>query len=339
MQLLLLPDNVPHDSLCEEAQKIWKKYFGQARTSCLTRLDKGVKRPNEEKQSLAVTALQKKRRRETAASTEMVDINRVEAVATNGSSGVWSENMAKEVMFQRNKQYDSKVERYLQNALLEDEVDPELVDVALKLRATQEKNDQQRVAKEKRNQNLLLPKKCSIQRNKFHLEDTTWLRKVTAASRHNVMIHPWDAQNWVVSDPSNPKEQVLWSATLLGGLVVDVPYFESDGERGLAIHFSPFVDISRKAYVSEAFKQAHPRVAEVLRHCLAHPRSKMNVLDSWEAFADQHCRLDHKTKMRAIALASDGEATRAKEKNIFPKRDFIAFACRMAFAKRDLCQM
>ena len=139
MQLLLLPDNVPHDSLCEEAQKIWKKYFGQARTSCLTRLDKGVKRPNEEKQSLAVTALQKKRRRETAASTEMVDINRVEAVATNGSSGVWSENMAKELMFQRNKQYDSKVERYLQNALLEDEVDPELVDVALKLRATQEK--------------------------------------------------------------------------------------------------------------------------------------------------------------------------------------------------------
>lgn len=142
MQLLLLPDNVPHDSLCEEAQKIWKKYFGQARTSCLTRLDKGVKRPNEEKQSLAVTALQKKRRRETAASTEMVDINRVEAVATNGSSGVWSENMAKELMFQRNRQYDSKVERYLQNALLEDEVDPELVDVALKLRATQEKNDQ-----------------------------------------------------------------------------------------------------------------------------------------------------------------------------------------------------
>ena len=336
---MLLPDTVPHDALCEEAQKIWKEYFGQARISCMTRLDKGIKRPHDENKCLAVTALQKKRRQESSASAEMVDINRVEAVAANGSSGVWSETMAKELLFQKNKQYDSKVERYLQNALLEDEVDPELVDVALKLRATQEKNDQQRVAKEKRNQNLLVPKKCSIQRNKFHLEDTNWLHKVRAASRHNVMIHPWDAENWVVSDPSNPKEQVLWSASLLGGLVVDVAYFESDGEQGLAIHFSPFVDISRKVYVSEAFKQAHPRVAEVLRHCLAHQRSKMNVLDSWVAFADQHCRLDHKTKMRVIALASDGEASRAKEKNIFSKKEFIAFSCRMAFAKRDLCQM
>lgn len=61
MQLLLLPDTVPHDALCEEAQKIWKEYFGQARISCMTRLDKGIKRPHDENKCLAVTALQKKK--------------------------------------------------------------------------------------------------------------------------------------------------------------------------------------------------------------------------------------------------------------------------------------
>lgn len=302
----------------------------------MSRLDKGVKRP-EGRACLTVTALQKKRRQEHA--LEAVDADSVEHAAVRGSSGIWSETMAKELMFQKNKMYDCKVEKYLENALLEDEIDPELVDVALKLRETQNKNDQQRTAKEKRVQNLLIPNKFCIQSRKFHLEDHRWLQKVEAGSRHNVMILPWDAENWIVADPTNPTEQILWSACLLGGLVCDINYFDSRAENGLAIHFTPFIDMARKLYFSHAFRQEHSRAAEVLQHCLVHRRSKVVLLNSWEEFADQHCRLPPKKIMSVIAVASDAEASRVNEKNILSKKDFVAFMCRMSFAKRNICGM
>ena len=334
MQLLLLPKDVVHADLCKGAQKHWQQYFGAERKSCFDRLDKGKSRAS--KDCLTVTNVQKKRQL-CNGDVEAIHASQVEACAVQGSSGIWSERMAKELTFQKSKQYDNRIEGYLANALLADEVDEELHDAALAAKNVQEKNDRQRQGKEKRIANLLIPQKVQIKRNKFFLEDSSWLNKINAADRRNVMIHPWDAQNWVVSDVSNPQENVLWTASLLGGFVVDLQYCLSDGEKGLALHFSSFLAIERKMFMSEAFQNQYTRLSEVLRHCLRHPSSKVAVLKDWASFAEVHGRTQPGNRMKIIALASDHECARANERNIFSKPNFAAFMCRMAFAKRDLC--
>ena len=326
MQLLLLPSDVTHEELCKKAQKIWVNYFGVARSSCMSRLDKGVKRT---KPCLTVTNIQKQRRA-TSHQSDVdlnVDFQEVEGAAARGSSGIWSERMAKELTFQKNKQYDSRVEAYLTNALLEEEVDEEIKDAALKLQANRCKNDRERLNKEKRKENLLIPQKVDVERKKFHLENSSWIQEVNAAYRHNVMIHRWDADNWVVSDVSNPHETVLWTASLLGGLLADLTYFKAHGTAGLALHCQPFVEMSRRVYVSDAFKACHPRLGEALGHCLMHRRSKIKVMNTWEDFADVHSRTPTKSRMQIIAIASDEEATRANEANIMNKRNFASFMC------------
>ena len=100
MQLLLLPSDVTHEELCKKAQKIWVNYFGVARSSCMSRLDKGVKRT---KPCLTVTNIQKQRRA-TSHQSDVdlnVDFQEVEGAAARGSSGIWSERMAKELTFQK----------------------------------------------------------------------------------------------------------------------------------------------------------------------------------------------------------------------------------------------
>ena len=140
--LLLSKTDTPHDQLCARAAKVWQAYFGKPRASCMTRLDKGIKR-KQTGCTLTVNDVRKGRRIDSKAAAP-VDIATVESTAARGSSGIWSESMANELTFQKTKQYESRVQSYLENALLEDEVEPDLVDVALAVRQHVAKTDEQR---------------------------------------------------------------------------------------------------------------------------------------------------------------------------------------------------
>ena len=184
---------------------------------------------------------------------------------------------------------------------------------------------------------MLLPKKVDVAARPFYLEDSSWLQDVHGAARDRARRFVWDAEGFVVEDPANPQEEVFVAATLLGGMLANKQYFDSKGEKGIALHFAPAIHVLRKVFVSPAFEREKPAIARVFKNAMQHAGCKWKAIESWEQFADLHVATPAARRFTVVAIASDAEAARANEANIFEKNGFLKFVCKMCIAKRGMC--
>ena len=238
--------------------------------------------------------------------------------------------------FQKTKQYACRIQSFLENACLASEVDDDLLAAAQTFKKNQAKNDKERVVREARAEKLLRPVARDVQDDMHWLEKPEWQLR-GGQSVGDVLF----AANYVVTNPANPPEEVLWCAMLKGGMIVNHEYFVSKGTKGIAFDFMPATSVKRSVFMSPGVRRAYPRLALFVTHASSMPKSSWKILGSLEEFSEQCVKfagtqLKQRKKFAAIAILAAAEAGAAQEENMFHKDSFATFACRMACVSKGL---
>ena len=107
--------------------------------------------------------------------------------------------------------------------------------------------------------------------NMAHLSGArdTFLRlfanKVDAAGG-DVVNHPVAAAGglFVVSDPASPPIDILLVASLAGGAIMDIEYFQSSGRSGSNISYMAGVKVKQTIFISDAAKASSPEPTTII---------------------------------------------------------------------------
>ena len=332
------PSRNSHE-ICKLAAKIWTQHFGVPRASATNRIDKGVPKKNRAADVESEAAFRKRRRRDVDMTVSSVARPTVEAVAAAGSEGLWTASMLREQTFQQSKQYECRVQSYLENASLACELDDDLLAAAQAFKDKQAKNEKERHVKEARAEKLLRPVARDVQGHPHWLEKAEWR---LPACRLQAVGDPTFASNYVVVDPSAPPEEILWCAILKGGMIVNHDYFASQGSKGIAFDFMAATSVKRSVFMSAAFRRACPRLAGFVTYASGLPQARWSLLCSLEEFTDLTVKLAgphlrQRKKYAVIAIVTVAEATASQEDNVFHKDSFANFACKMACVSKGMC--
>ncbi|CAE7724072.1 unnamed protein product [Symbiodinium sp. CCMP2592] len=328
--LLLLTDKSSIGALCQAARNRWIGLFNPPRASSNNRLDKGVPRkadPNSEQSFI------KRRRAEVDAQAMPTAEQEVSRCAAVGA--YTDQRVSDELSWQRSQGYKHKLQSYLTGALLESEVDQELVQAAMAMKTRQEQLDKARPKRERALEEMLRPKVMDVQRQHFYVEDATWAQlQDIDASKCTQDVQ--DADAFVLRNPGDPDESVLWAVTLKGGILCNLEYARKRGKSGVAFHFSAAVSVKRELYISDRFRGESPFLSRLLLHSARLPGSKWSTVSDLEEFVDRSllCRRQKK-RFQCIGLFAQSEAAKIQgEANMFTKADFLKFASKMSVAMR-----
>ena len=250
--------------------------------------------------------------------------------------------MLKEASFQQSKYYLNKVHAYLDGALLESEVDPDLVEVAAAFKAKQQANDKVRVAKEARSAALLAPQAPDIRHQPVFI-DPSVAGALPSFTGYQVVSSRCDAAFFAVADAANPGQRTLWSAVLCGGTVVDCAFLRTQGRQGVAFMYDPAIATKRAVLLCPEFTARYPCLTSIVQQAAAKPASRWHLLRSWEEFARASdaasgpaVRPRQRRYYDVIAVTLARTSLALNVKNIFCKSRFIPFLRRVACAQRGL---
>lgn len=280
----------------------------------------------------------RRRRAEVGACASFTAAEEVARCAAVASADVQSAKMLAEASHQRSKFYLNKVQAYLDGALLESEVDADLVAVAEAFKAKQQAADKARVAREGRAAALLAPRPPDIRHRPVYVD----LRGSTEAVRaclanYQVVASLNDADVFAVADAASPGQRTLWTAVLCGGSVVDHTFLCTQGRQGVAFVYDGANTTKRAVFVCRKFAASFPNLTSIVRLAAERPASKWQLLRNWADFAASSTAASkRKRPFEAIALTDAATAAALKARNVFCKQQFIKFLQRVACGKRSL---
>lgn len=278
--LRLLHTRGTDDEICAQAQQLFAQcHPGQLRTRESHRVDRGVKRPRAETESMV--AWLKKRRGPLTSGRAAGDGGAAVGILEDGADDMWGESHDRELAFQKNKQRQHKIDAYLDGTLLDKEIGELPLEAAARAKREAELDKglvQQAARKEKA---------AKRQHIKLLLSDMpdkrVWLQNAPAAElRQAAVRHGFQVQTdrshasvFVVEDASAPGERILWHAVLRGALLIDRNVLL--GKEGLILQHKPFVASKRKFWLSPEFKAAHPEVSAIVELAISEACSKSSL--------------------------------------------------------------
>ncbi|CAE7339470.1 unnamed protein product, partial [Symbiodinium sp. CCMP2456] len=228
-------------------------------------------------------AFVKKRREQThsAATLENREKIRQQALEDVEESMLVDQRVQAELHFQAAKQHKNKIQAYLDDAVLEDDVDPEMLPVIEDYLDRRSQVDRERTTRTARKHTLMATAPPAIGRRLVFVDNECLPLANPAGHSLTAAMHA--AEFWVVPDPASPPVEVLWTAGLQGGCVVNAEYVQG---RGIAFVYDCAIKTRRKIYICDRFVSAEPGLADVLTRSLAKSSSQWRVLSSWDEFAE-----------------------------------------------------
>ena len=198
--------------LTQKAQQVWLKYFNPPRSRVEERIDVGC--PKGQK-SEANSEAAWKRKRDEKIIEGMRDkpdasLDEVQGLARDLSSHLLSDAILAEQAFQCDKQHTNKLVAYLDNCLLESEVDGEFMEVAQAFKDKEDKADKQKVAEKKRKWNVLNPAKmCDPMTRKVFVAQPEILDDLSQAELLGCRVADAEYADFIVeTDPADPEDGV-----------------------------------------------------------------------------------------------------------------------------------
>ena len=123
------------------------------------------------------------------------------------------------------------------------------------------------------------------------------------------------ADTFVVPDPGSPGVRVVIAAALRGAEVASPTHIF--GRRGPVIAYERALGIPRKLYLTDAFREKHPGIANIMCCLASEKKSKWKMFKSSAAFeaAKGACASGGK-RSQAIAIATSGEAAKSPKRYV-----------------------
>jgi len=194
------------------------------------------------------------------------------AIASSSSTWTDKQQAAEDELAKRgrHKKAEALVSKF--NPLLDDEIEADEnlladADDALKRRT---KNDRDADNKKKRENKKLHKRQTDlpsfedfpvfIEHNNLFPEGE--LPRNAVADRHKAVM-------FVTSDVSDLNPRTALSAEMIGGIVCDPLYFESNGQKGTRVDYTPAMNTTRAIYISDPFWPAQPQFTTQLELLLS----------------------------------------------------------------------
>ena len=197
----------------------------------------------------------------------------------------WTDTHESEVKFQHRKQNNELMRAYEGGVLLDGEV-RQVADIDAKLLAFQmnrAQNDLARVAKHTRQNLQRKPHKARA------LTDGTSIfieagvdhtQSLLAATRRLNLTNDDDRRKavvFVVPDVGNLNKLSSWCLALSGGIAASPEYITSGLKTGVALAFKAALQTPRRVGLTDNFKLAHPRLADILEFKISAASSKWRL--------------------------------------------------------------
>eukprot|EP00438_Fugacium_kawagutii_P007891 Skav203673 [mRNA] locus=scaffold259:498:3152:+ [translate_table: standard] len=319
--------------ICKLAREIWTEMFAAPRKSSTARLDAGVPRKKNDKSEAAFL---RQRRLEAGGLDDKVSVSAVIAESQHFvSDDTMTEKLQKELVFQENKKFKNRLMAYLDNALLQSELTPDMAQLAQADLEHKAKLDSDRQRAEKRKFALMSPDLPKLDSQPIFLEDPAWLN-MPCLCRKRVVAECIDATIHVVANVSAPQLAISWAVGLRGGHMLDLDYLKSDGKEGVCVSYDPAIALQRKLYVCPLFQRQEQRLSTMIRQAARLPHSKWKLLTSWEDFFKYRSTCQ---SLQCVALAAQASLDVVPgDQHIFSKQHFQEkFLSRFTIAAKNLC--
>ena len=198
--------------LTQKAQQIWLKYFKPPRSRAEERIDAGC--PKGERSEAKSEVAWKRKRNENIVdgmkNKPDASLDEVQGMARELSSHLLLDAILAEQAFQSDKQHTNKLVAYLDNCLLEGEVDREFMEVAQAFKDKEDRADNQKVAEKKRKWNVLNPTKmCDPMTKKIFVAQPDLLDDLSHAELLGCRVADAEYSDFIVeADPADPEDCV-----------------------------------------------------------------------------------------------------------------------------------
>ena len=298
LQLLSDRDASEDNKLYELAQEIWKSTgYGKARKPHETRLDAGLTGGFKRKLNAfdhSEASWIKKRRQEVSNALEDVGVASATKKELNklkiGGRG-WTQAHDDEALFQRAKRMSYLIDGCLDGSVDIESLDKDSLEIVLaEIERREVASKKSATDRQRRNQVFKIPSKPELQGKHVFIEPnvTTPAVELTRAARE----HGWDlvadrteAHVYVLANPGKPGQRTAWCAALRGGVLTTSEYVLTGGVRGAAIAYRAEHRARHTACATEAFREAHPVVYDILNVTTKQRNSRWRWLDTLEEVA------------------------------------------------------
>ena len=251
-------------------QALYYKHFGKKRTTFNARIDAGV--PGKKHDGADEKSWLSNRRAAVMAAVPTCPASTVEEVLASACPDVSFTGKQQELYDKQvAKAKRRKVQAYLDNSLLADEIEEDLAANAAVEIKERMKRTKERAAKKKRVDNVMKPKTslwmelqgkpCFIEESDIVAKDE--IAKAMAEWGCRRVDERKDARVFIAVDPSNPGMRTRWSAVMMGAWIVSDQVLVSRGE-GAILKYRPAVAKRRKIFFTQAFKDKHPVVFKII---------------------------------------------------------------------------
>ena len=117
-------------------------------------------------------------------------------------------------------------------------------------------------------------------------------------------------------------------------MLCNVEYARTKGNSGVAFAFEAALLVKRFIFISTAFLQSEPEVAQVVLDAVRCRQSKWSQIHALDEFVDRslHFRAQKKNFFCVGLFADSEEHKIAEEPNMFTKKGFLKFVCKSAVA-------
>ena len=243
------------------------------------------------------------------------------------SAGCWTEGMQVEVDKQVAKATVKKAIACEDDLLLPDERDANLLAPVGAMRAKRAKVDRERENTANRlAHNNQVRAAVNMQGWSVHVDQATVTDALSSQIALQQLIKRPDmsvqVELFIQNDPAHPGQRVQWVAALTGALIAVPEFLCTRGKSGACVAYAPAaIAQRRKVWLSEAFTEAHARIAAFVQAAAGLPASQWTVVSTRDDFvaAVAHGGFG---KIALVTLA-EKEAHFKAMKNVFTINTFL----------------
>ena len=314
-ELTVVTHNQPKElpKILELAREVWENCFGEVRTATKGRL-RGWKRKAPLKAAGDVQTRNefvKRRREETSAAVKLeptLTQTQMKEMASAAVGDRWTDTHQKEMDRQVAQRRLRLLESGSQGMLLPEELDAGTREQVKAWENHNDKKRQYRDAADKRKAEMM-QSRDSAEINLFghsvHVAPgllaqdevsnalmKTHMRRSTAGTAADV---------FVVGDVTKPGAIRKWAAVMCGAMLIDVPFFVSNGERGTCLNYHPAARVKKYIWISPGFDATYPELNSVLKMALAKRGSQWSRLLTLDEF-QKKVSMNERNAARFVAI-------------------------------------
>lgn len=317
-------------NVCTIARTVWTELFAAPRKSSADRLDAGVPRPKKQDSEIAFL---RKRRLEAGGADSKASVQAVIAESQPYITAGLTDSIQNELLFQEKKKFKNRLLAYLDEALLQSELTPDMAQLAQAYLDHRAKLDRDRQKAEKRKFSLMSPDLPNLDSQPILLESMMWLNMDCLRGKQ-VVADATDAAIFVVEKLDCPHLTTRWAVGLRGGHVVDLDFLKSGGSKGVCVSYDPAIAIQRKVYLCPLFRRENPNFATIVVQASMLRHSKWTLLSSWEDFFYYR----KSQGLQCIALTTRASQNIVAGKDVVNASEFQdKFLSKLAIVSRNLC--